>query len=633
MTVDLGFLEFDVDVQDWDSVILTAYVVVPSVIPEVGGKHQIGPTTTLGPGRETWSASLAPIVAGTGFAASVTLTFDVNRACVVVDASLDVKLAGVSVSGFPQHILQDWVLPWPKPPIRPIGTGQIAHVVVLMMENRSFDNILGWLYKDSGNRPPRNVPSQPAPTFDGLVTGKYWCPREATDIAKPDDEVPEGQRIYVTERVTKPTIPSPDPFEQFRHMNYQLFGTEQPQPSAPATMKGFVVNYAAAIAAAGAEGVGGDPTAIMQAHAPDQLPVISALARNYAVCDRWFASVPCQTWPNRAFVHAGTSCGRVNNLDTDTDSNSPPNPLYYATRTIFNVLQECGVTWKVYGDSPLPTLTRAQFCTELASLDLSPHFRGFGEFKIDARMGMLPAYSFVEPDFMVEKNDAHPPHDVAAADAFIYEVWQAISTGKAWQNTLLIITFDEHGGCYDHVPPPWTAVAPDDSTPQKPFGFNRYGVRIPTILVSPWIEPGTVFRAPAADAARGAEFDHTSILATLRDWQDVGKHAGWLKSKRIAAAPTIATVLTRAEARTDVPSIPPPNVATPPANTRLNDIQRSVVANALTASKDCALHSPEYASVMQQVSALETVGDALAVLGLGEKAPRSRARPVTPTTT
>ena len=638
-----SFLELEVEVQQWDTIAVSTYFVVPTNLLPGAGRHLIG-STTLSPLRTSWRAvtpTLPPLSVTIGFNVTVALTIDVARAIVQVYAKVDAKalLGKVKVPGFPLTIQENWAYPWPKPPVRPIGKGQIAHVVVVMMENRSFDNLVGWLYKDTQNRPPLNIPPQASPTYDGLEDHRYWCPANAKDINPPDEEkVAETDRVYAIERASKFTVPNPDPLEQFRHMSYQLFGTETPTSPAPATMKGFVVNYADAIKEAGAKGKGADPKAIMQTYAPDQVPVLTALATNFAICDRWFASVPCQTWPNRAFVHAGTSCGRVNNLDSDQDSNWPPDPKYYNTKTIFNVLHEVGVTWKVYADSPLPTLTRSQFITQLDNPLLIGHFRGFGEFKLDAQAGLLPAYSFLEPDFMLTKNDDHPPHDVAAGERFLYEVWQAVSTGAAWKNTLLVITCDEHGGCYDHVPPPWTAVKPDDSKSQKPFDFDRYGVRVPAIVVSPWVEPGTVFRARAADAPEGAEFDHTSILATLRDWQDLQTKAkaGWLKSRRIGAAPTLAGVLTRSAPRTDLPRIPTPSASSVlPSDTEmgLNDLQRSIVAAFIAASLPGKFGPAMYKTVASEVAKLKTVGDALRKLGRGVKAqsaPLLRAAPHRP---
>ena len=602
------FIEIEFDVLQWDTVRFTAYLTIPSPLPGAG-RRQIG-SETLSPTRLKWSISPNFTIAGTGPAASLSLFLDIANVAIRVDASIRITVLGKSVPGFPVQVHEQWVFPWPKPQIRPIGNAQIAHVVVVMMENRSFDNLAGWLYRDAHNHPPRNIPTTAEPTYKGLEVNRYWNPVRKQDVNLPDDQVPETKRAYVTDRASSFTVPNPDPHEQFRYMNYQLFGTETPKAETKPSMKGFVVDYAGAIAENQSKGV--TPKTIMQCYAHDQVPVLSALAKNYAICDRWFASAPCQTWPNRGFMHAGTSCGRVNNLDKDTDDFTPPDPFYYDTKTIFNVLHEVGITWRVYTDSFLPSLTRYQFITQLYNPLLDGHFRGFETFKNDCALGLLPAYSFLEPGFLDRKNDDHPPHDLQRGERFLYEVWKAVSTSPAWQNTLLIVTFDEHGGCYDHVPPPWTAVNPDTSTPQKPFGFNRFGVRVPTILVSPWIEPGTVFRSGSDDK----EFDHTSILATLRDWQDLTTHAGsgWLKSKRIAAAPTLTPVLTRTQPRVDMPNIP-----TPPApktldidlTMALNPIERSIVAAFMLEALGEKPTPATFKKVAARVARLKTVGDAL----------------------
>jgi len=266
------------------------------------------------------------------------------------------------------------------------------------------------------------------------------------------------------------------------------------------------------------------------------------------------------------------------------DSTTLPSSKYYAkARTVFNYLQEIGVSWAVYSQAydkyPVPTLTRLQFLYRVGDRQFDPNFRKFAEFKKDAANGKLPAYTFVEPDFF--NNDFHPPHSVKDGEQFLAEVWEAVSKGKNWDKTLLIITFDEHGGCYDHVPPPWTAVKPDDSKPQKPFGFNRYGVRVPTILASPFIEAGTVFRAGKSEH----EYDHTSILKTLRDWVDPkGKYDSKMpSSRRIPVAPSLAPVLTRSTPRTDTPKIaaPAPTDEALVPDGPLNPIQRSLFVAAL----------------------------------------------------
>jgi phospholipase C len=302
----------------------------------------------------------------------------------------------------------------------------------------------------------------------------------------------------------------------------------------------------------------------MECYSPDQVSVISELARNYAVCDRWFCSTPNQTLPNRAFVHAGTSMGRANNK---------PQPLYDAP-TIFEVLQNTGHSWRVYNDTILMSLARLQF-PRLWDPLFQVHFRGIGELEEDAAAGTLPEYSFVEPSFQIYPNDGHPPHDVGLGEQFLLRIWKAVSKGKNWNNTLLVITFDEHGGCYDHVEPP-VAKPPDSaSNPgEEGFRFDRYGVRVPAVFVSPYIEAGTVFRSLTA-----VPYDHTSILATLRDWLSIPQ-AKMLISARVKDAPTFAKVLTRSTPRTDLPSIALNAAATKPKRQFLahNDLQSAILS-------------------------------------------------------
>ena len=566
--------EVDFEIQRTDAVRVDVYFVIPARIPGSGRRHIGG--ETLSPEQLSRTFSIDHSIGDSGVVASATLTLDIAASAVVFSGKAEIKLFGHDIGGSPWVLSETETFEWPKAPIRQCGNGQIAHVVVVMLENRSFDNLLGWLYADAGNRPPVNLPPQNPPTYDGLTDGAYTNPR--------DPAMPTGARVQVKRGTSSLTVPSEDPSEQFRHMNCQIFGTESPRPDQEATMDGFLFDYSNTLRSENNTTV--DPATIMETYTPAQVPAISALARNYAVCDRWFASVPCQTWPNRAFVHAGTSCGRVNNLDKEPDDNTPPDPLHYNTKTIFNVLHELGVTWKVYADNTIPgtpTLTRYEFLTQLASPLLAGHFRGFGDFQKDAADGTLPSYSFIEPSFLERKNDQHPPHDVSAGDHFLYEIWKAVSQGPGWDHTLLIITYDEHGGCFDHVKPPRTAVRPDSSPPQQPFAFDRYGVRVPAVVVSPWIEAGTVFRAVQGEA----EYDHTSILATLRDWQDLANKAGanWLGSARIAKAPTLMKLLTRTSPRTVLPVVDEPQLsaaaAAPPMDISLTGHQRTLLAAAL----------------------------------------------------
>lgn len=452
---------------------------------------------------------------------------------------------------------------------------KIQHIIVMMLENRSFDNMLGWLYADEGNVPPINLPAQAPASFDGLVAQKFWNPSGADKVFASSGT--SGSAPF--------TVPDPDPNEQFAHFNLQIFGTQTPTENQQATMDGFLADYLIATA--------NDLDAakrIMESYSPGQVPVLSQLARNYAVCDRWFASVPAQTWPNRGFVHSGTSRGQVTNSG----------PFAYNTETIYEVLQKTGHSWGIYKDTVIPSLTKLQY----PRLGLFPlHFHQFDQFVSDAKNGTLPSYSFVEPSFTVEPNDQHSPHNVSDGERFLFEVWSAVSTGAHWPQTLLVITYDEHGGCYDHVPPPWGAIIPDtDSNPgAQGFRFNRFGVRVPSVVISPLIEAGTVFRSPTS-----VPFDHTSILATLRDWLAIPDSA-MLTSQRVKAAPTVEFLVTRDRPRDTLPPIAPstqPLAAVAVADLPLrpiNDLQLSMVAAVEAVRQQRELQPDEIKHLRQRV--------------------------------
>jgi len=281
------------------------------------------------------------------------------------------------------------------------------------------------------------------------------------------------------------------------------------------------------------------------------------------VSDRWFASAPTQTWPNRFFVHAATANGYENN--------APPH-FPYMMPTIFDRLKDMDPVngWRIYfhdvaQSSALSRLWRIRH-----------RFTRFAKFQSDAQDARLPAYTFIEPDylsFLGPQNDQHPPTSVAAGERLIAAVYNALRQSPLWTSSLLIIVFDEHGGCFDHVPPP-AAVAPSLRA-SNPFNFDRYGVRVPAVLVSPYIQQGLVLRPPG-----DTPFDHTSIIATLRKRFNLG---GPL-SERDAVAPTFEGVLTLPDPtnmgpeRIDAP-VPQPRGASPEAATdpaQLTDLQASL---------------------------------------------------------
>jgi len=421
---------------------------------------------------------------------------------------------------------------------------KIESIVVLMLENRSFDNVLGWLY-DPENAPPFQSPPS-GQTFDGL-SGK--------NLSNPDPLT--GTRIPAAKgRVM--TEPSPDPGEEFEHVVRQLRGD---------TMEGFVEDYIKVLQThSGKTPNRNDYQVIMNAFTPDSLPVLSGLAHHYAVCDRWFSSVPSQTLCNRCFSVASTSRGFVNNS---------PEPKWLLTDspTIFNRLEEAGLAWHIYYDElDIMPLTRLVQPT----LWQMPHsrFKKMGDFHKDAASGELPPFSLIEPRFFLDHNDAHPPLDkkflvtssVSAAEILVNEIYQSIRNGKAWEKILLVITFDEHGGCYDHVLPPAT-VPPDAEcrSGEEGFCFDRLGVRVPTILVSPWIPQGQVVHT---------EFCHTSIIKTVTQKWDLQS-----LTRRDAAANGLGQVLALETPRTDRPEIRPLPYAPHPEHRKapLLHLQRDIL--------------------------------------------------------
>jgi len=403
----------------------------------------------------------------------------------------------------------------------------IEHIVQLMLENRSFDQMLGFLYADNGNKSRTGA-------FEGL-TGKESNPDDAGRVVKVYRIDKTADHPYL--------MPGADPGEGFFNTNYQLFSTDNPAQGATPTNKGFVVNFKAAIASDQAKHYkdtlpGTAPSEIMGMYSPEMLPVMSGLAKGFAVCDCWFSSAPTQTIPNRAFAAAGTSQGHLDN-----------HVKVFTCPSIFGRLSDRKLDWAIYGYNRDP-LTRLDYA-DTQQADES-HFGHFRDFQARVKAGTLPAYTFLEPDFGSGGNSQHPNYDVALGEQLIHDVYYTLRNGPGWNETLLLITYDEHGGNYDHVPPPWGAVPPDDSVGEWGFDFTRFGVRIPALLISPRIAAGTVFRAK-----RGT-IDHTSVLKTIQDRWGVER-----LTARDKAAPSLADVLTLATARTDDPlkdvEIPVPN--------------------------------------------------------------------------
>lgn len=446
------------------------------------------------------------------------------------------------------------------------GTGAgltvIEHIVVLMLENRSFDHMLGYLYSGSGNVSPSGQP------FEGL-TGNESCPDSNGNPVAVYQITPSTPNAYF--------MPGADPGEGYPATNEQLWASDKaPASGTQATMQGFVTDFAYTIGWETTEHwtivAGTTAEAIMGCFTPETLPVLSALATGYAVCDHWYASVPTETLPNRAFSVAGTSQGH---MDDTTKT--------YTCPSIFGTLTTAGIGWAAYGYNSTP-LVRSDF-PDTSSAPAS-NFGQFTDFQAAAAAGTLPAFTFLEPDFSTTGNSQHPNYDVALGEQLIHDVYETLRTSPAWNQTLFILTYDEHGGCYDHVPPPWGATPPDSTADTKyGFGFDRFGVRVPTLLISPLIAPGTVYRVPD----ESAPLDHTSVLKTIEQRWNL-PHL----TARDAAAPGFGDVLTLSTPRTDDVlagvTVPVAGSAGPSAGqvSHLEAIRREVTEGAAPAAAPAA---------------------------------------------
>jgi phospholipase C len=429
------------------------------------------------------------------------------------------------------------------------GLESIDYVVLVMLENRTFDHMLGFLYPKSAD-------------FDGLG-GTESNPDADGNAVTVFQVTPDMQNAYY--------YPLANPAEGYLATNDQLFGSQTPPASGEALNDGFVTSFAQELNNPAypldPKLVGTVPASIMGMYAAQTLPVMSGLAKGFAVCDAWFASVPTQTFPNRAFSLAGTALGYVDNSARGTPA--------FNTPSVFGRLAAAGQTWKMYGYSGLP-LTAGDYPDTVQPGPNGDVVSGFARFQADAASGNLATFSYLEPEWATEpgshaspvvvgadnqhnfqvENDQHPVSNMAVGEKFLYDIYQALRSGPGWDKTLLIITYDEHGGNYDHVPPPTGAIPPDDIIGPSGFNFTRFGLRVPAVIVSPLIPEGTVFRAPSGEPP----FDHTSIIATIRARFGIGA-----LGKRDAAAPDLGSVLTLATARTDDPlaGISPPTAADP----------------------------------------------------------------------
>ncbi|KAE8713311.1 Non-specific phospholipase C4 [Hibiscus syriacus] len=391
----------------------------------------------------------------------------------------------------------------------------IKTVVVLVQENRSFDHMLGW-FKTLN------------PEIDG-VTGSESNPISTSGPTS----------THFTFKDTAAYV-DPNPDHSFQAIYEQVSGKpwdfNNPDPNPEIKMNGFVQNAERTTP--------GLSETVMNGFKPEMVPVFKELVTEFAVCDRWFASLPTSTQSNRLYLHSATSRGAMSN-DTQKLIEG------YPQKTIFESLEENGYTFGIYHQSFPATL----FYRNLRNVKYVDNFSNYDlSFKRDCKNGKLPNYVVIEPRYFdiltAGANDDHPSHDVSEGQKFVKEIYEALRSSPQWNEILFLITYDEHGGFYDHVPTPTGVPSPDDIVSSGPynFKFDRLGCRVPAILVSPWIEPGTVLHRPSGPHPT-SEFEHSSIPATVKKIFNLKEFL----TKRDAWAGSFDIVVNRSTPRTDCP--------------------------------------------------------------------------------
>ena len=432
---------------------------------------------------------------------------------------------------------------------------RIDHIVLLMLENRSFDHVLGTLpgvegVLDTRGRLRTDLVNHADPTD---ATSTAYHPKIGAQFATPKDQ-----------QTNKGEYGGPS--HSFPSATEQLFGvktagtgdkeTTPYQGGAPATVpasnSGFVLNFIGELqrdfkkpmtlaeqqAKAAASGQEDPVQEVMEVFTADQLPAIHTLAAEFCVCDHWHSEVPGPTEPNRLFVHAATSTGLTYN---------PWRFDILNVATIYDRIESAGRDWAMYG---FDLFDSSNFDGINGKPQAKLHFPQFLE---DASGGKLPFYTFLCPRYSDatagRANSQHAPHDVRYGDKLIADVYQAVRNGPGWEKTLLVVTYDEHGGFYDHVKPP-AAKAPDSDAspncfmleearkykktyltgPEYSFDFSSLGFRVPTLLVSPWIDKGVV---------DGTVYRHTSVLRYIEDLLGVDPLTRRDATRRPRASPRV----------------------------------------------------------------------------------------------
>lgn len=452
----------------------------------------------------------------------------------------------------------------------------VEHVIILMLENRSFDHMLGFLKKTN-------------PEINGCLPGENGC-------SNPNDPTIENPTMYTVEDTAVYQQASPN--HHIDGTTEQIYGTPTGKVG---NMQGFITSYTKAT---------GDATigpTIMKCFAPDHVPIISNLANEFLTFDGWFSGLPGPTMPNRAYAASATSHGMGTN-DVATIIKGMPQT------TMFRQVLEMGLDYRIYYDQ-VPAVLMFK---DLRHKDARPRYRQLKTFYDDVSKGDLPELTWIEPvyynvDGHKFANDQHPDHDVSFGEELIKNIYESLRNSSLWNSSALIITYDEHGGFFDHVVPPENVPSPDGiNAVDDPFDFTRLGVRVPTVVVSPWVTKGSVVHAPPAGEG---QFEHSSLQATIvhKLFQpDLGHPQPKYQNNRDAWAATFESIFTRRSTiREDCPVTLPAifkhagvteNLPVLDGSLKLSELQKELLYMVAGVTKDESFR-PEFADIWTESQA------------------------------
>jgi len=365
--------------------------------------------------------------------------------------------------------------------LSPCFTSPIKHVIILMMENRSFDHLLGWLHTDH-------------PDIDGL-TGSESNPFNTSD--------PNGRVVKINKNGYD--VGPDDPGHSWYATAYQIYGeklahgTDKPTPK----MNGFVQENILERKSSF------NPMSMFDSKTA---PIINTLATEFAVFDHWYCSLPGPTDPNRGFAMSGTSNGMIDNF----------NGTLWSQKSYFEFLREHSVSWRAYyQDDPWAVM----YFTDMHTPTNKKNVFELPQFFEDVKQNNLPQFTWLQPRMTSLHGPPtwqHPDASVKEGERLIKTIYEALRASTLWESLAFIITYDEHGGFYDHVTPPQTGIpAPDGNAADNGFRFDRLGIRVPTVLVSPWVPKGTIVHEPKM---AGTHFDATAVIATGNKLFGVSDH-------------------------------------------------------------------------------------------------------------